>query len=136
MAPSPSATELALHGAFRIYEVRNAIRLCPALWYNQVNMSDPWISPLGSGIDSFEATLEADPAYREARRRRAPYEYVARALIVYRMKANLSQKELAERAGTSPATIRRLERGDNAARHRTLKRLVEIVGPLSREALT
>lgn len=98
-------------------------------------MNDRWISPLGSEIDSFEATLEADPAYREARRRRAPYEYVARALIVYRMKANLSQKELAERGGTSPATIRRLERGDNAARHRTLKRLVDIVGPLSREAL-
>jgi hypothetical protein len=72
-------------------------------------MNEPWISPLGSDVDRCEATLEADPTYREARRRRAPYEFVARALIVYRMKTNLSQKELAERAGTSPATIRRLE---------------------------
>jgi len=94
-------------------------------------MNDLGISPLGSDIDSFEATLEADPAYREARRRRAPYEHVARALIVYRMKANLSQKELAELAGTSPATIRRLERGDSAAQRRTLKRLANIVGRLS-----
>jgi len=47
------------------------------------------------------------------------------------MKANLSQKELAELAGTSPATIRRLERGDSAAQRRTLKRLANIVGRLS-----
>jgi len=91
-------------------------------------MHDPWISPLGSDIDSFATASAADPAYREERRRRAPYEHVARALIVYRMKANLSQKELAERAGTSTATIRRLERGDSAAQRRTLERLAAIVG--------
>ena len=91
-------------------------------------MNDPWISPLGSDIDSFAAACEADLAYREARRSRAPYEHVARALIVYRMHASLSQKALAERAGTSPATIRRLERGDRAAQRRTLDRLAAIVG--------
>lgn len=92
-------------------------------------MKEPWISPLGSDVDWCEATSEADPAYREARRKCAPYEVVARALIVYRMKTNLSQKELAERAGMSPATIRRLERGDGAAQRRTLKRLADIVEP-------
>jgi len=91
-------------------------------------MHDSWISPLGSDIDSFAATSAADPAYREERRRRAPYEHVARALIVYRMKAKLSQKALAGRAGTSAATIRRLERGDSGAQRRTLKRLADIVG--------
>jgi DNA-binding XRE family transcriptional regulator len=91
-------------------------------------MNDPWISPLGSDIDTFAATCEADRAYRKERRRRAPYENVARALIVYRMHANLSQKALAERAGTSTTTIRRLERGDRAAHRCTLERLAAIVG--------
>jgi len=94
-------------------------------------VNDPWISPispLGSDIDAFAAACEANPAYREERRRRAPYEHVARALIVYRMHASLSQKALAERAGTSTATIRRLERGDRAAQRRTLERLAAIVG--------
>lgn len=91
-------------------------------------MNDPWISPLGSDIDTFAAACEANPAYREERRRRAPYERVARALILYRMHASLSQKALAERAGMSTATIRRLERGNRAAQRRTLERLAAMVG--------
>ncbi len=91
-------------------------------------MENTWISPLGSDFDSFEASLKSDPAYREERRRRAPYEHVARMLIVYRMKAGISQRALAERAGTSAATIRRLERGDRPAQRATLKRLADIVG--------
>jgi len=78
-------------------------------------MNDPWISPLGSDIDTFAAACEADPAYREERRRRTPYEHVACALIVYRMHVSLSQRALAKRAGTSTTTIRRLERSDRAA---------------------
>jgi DNA-binding Xre family transcriptional regulator len=56
-----------------------------------------------------------------------------------RMAAGLTQRELSERAGTGPVTIRQLERQDRRARATTLRRLsaalnVEPVDLLTGEA--
>jgi transcriptional regulator with XRE-family HTH domain len=45
-----------------------------------------------------------------------------------RRRAAFSQKELAERAGTTQETISRLERGHHSARGSTLRRLAEALG--------
>jgi len=64
-------------------------------------VSDEAISPLGSDAETFEAQWLTDPAYRAERRRRAPYEHIARLVIVHRMKTGLTQKALAAQVGTS-----------------------------------
>ena len=45
-----------------------------------------------------------------------------------RREAALSQRELADRAGTTQETISRLERGHHAARGSTLRKLAEALG--------
>jgi transcriptional regulator with XRE-family HTH domain len=52
-----------------------------------------------------------------------------------RRQAALSQQELAERAGTTQETISRLERGHNAARGSTLRKLAEALGVEPRELM-
>jgi transcriptional regulator with XRE-family HTH domain len=61
---------------------------------------------------SFEALLEdrlRDPAFRQAWETLEPKRRVVAALLRLRAEANLSQKELAERADWSPAFVSRLE---------------------------
>ncbi len=52
-----------------------------------------------------------------------------------RRRAALSQRELAERAGTTQETISRLERGHHDARASTLRRLAEALGVEPRELM-
>jgi transcriptional regulator with XRE-family HTH domain len=52
-----------------------------------------------------------------------------------RREAALSQQELANRAGTTQETISRLERGHNAARGSTLRKLADALGVQPRELM-
>jgi transcriptional regulator with XRE-family HTH domain len=52
-----------------------------------------------------------------------------------RREAALSQQELADRAGTTQETISRLERGHNAARGSTIRKLAEALGVEPRELM-
>lgn len=91
-------------------------------------MSHDALSPLGSDSVSAAAGRRADPAYNTERERRAPYERIARLVIVHRMKTGLTQKALATQLGTSESAISRLERGDHAPNLDTLRRLADVFG--------
>jgi transcriptional regulator with XRE-family HTH domain len=52
-----------------------------------------------------------------------------------RREAALSQQELADRAGTTQETISRLERGHNAARGSTIRKLANALGVEPRELM-
>jgi transcriptional regulator with XRE-family HTH domain len=52
-----------------------------------------------------------------------------------RREAALSQQELADRAGTTQETISRLERGHNAARGSTIRKLANALGVQPRELM-
>jgi len=85
-------------------------------------------SPLGSDTATAERRRLTDPAYNAERRRRAPYERIARLVIMHRLTTGLTQKALAERVGTSESAIARLERGDHAPSVETLRRLADSFG--------
>jgi transcriptional regulator with XRE-family HTH domain len=52
-----------------------------------------------------------------------------------RREAALSQQELADRAGTTQETISRLERGHNAARGSTIRKLADALGVEPRDLM-
>ncbi len=81
------------------------------------------------GYDAHIAEMEAnDPAFREASERLRPQFEFRKALIGARLAAGLTQKQLAERMGTSQAAIARLERGARLPSVDTLYRLAGILG--------
>ena len=75
------------------------------------------------------AEMEArDPALREACERLRPQFEFRKALIGARLAAGLTQKQLAERMGTSQLAIARLESGPRLPSVDTLYRLAVILG--------
>lgn len=50
---------------------------------------------------------------------------IAEAIILYRRRANLKQKELAEKAGVSPAHLSRIENRKVVVKSSTLKKIAE-----------
>lgn len=69
-----------------------------------------------------------DPAFREACERLRPQFEFRKALISARISAGLTQKQLAERMGTSQAAVARLESGTRLPSVDTLYRLAVILG--------
>lgn len=65
----------------------------------------------------------SNPGYRAARKRLAPYEDIARFVIVRRAELGLTQEQLAERMGTSHSAISRIESGQHRTSVTTLERL-------------
>lgn len=61
--------------------------------------------------------------YRAARDRLAPYEGIARFVIMRRAELGLTQEQLAERMGTSHSAISRIESGQHRTSVATLERL-------------
>lgn len=59
-----------------------------------------------------------------------PVETIAEVIGVVRARSGLSQRELAERAGTSAAAISQYESGRRQPRLDTLRRIVEAAGAL------
>ncbi len=80
-------------------------------------------------LDDYIAEKEAeDPAFREARERLRPQFEFRKALIGARLAAGLTQRQLAEKMGTSQAAIARLESGTRLPTIDTLYRLAQILG--------
>jgi transcriptional regulator with XRE-family HTH domain len=66
-----------------------------------------------------------NPEYRAARKRLAPYEGIARFVIMRRAELGLKQEQLAERMGTSHSAISRVESGQHRTSVATLERLAQ-----------
>lgn len=66
-----------------------------------------------------------DPEYQAAQERLAPYERIARFVIMRRAELGLTQEQLAERMGTSHSAISRIESGQHRASVATLERLAD-----------
>ncbi len=83
------------------------------------------MSPVGNPVaDDIQKSLK-DPAYRAEHERLAPFEALARIVIMRRGALGLTQPELASRMGTTASVISRIESGQHATSSRTLKRLAE-----------
>jgi DNA-binding XRE family transcriptional regulator len=87
------------------------------------------VSPVGAAVASdIRRNEKADAEYRKVRARFARAEAVARLLIQFRMKHDLTQEQLAQLMGTSAPTISRLESGTHVPSLTTLSRLAEAAG--------
>lgn len=80
-------------------------------------MTIPW--------EEFRKELLANPAVKAEYDRLAPEFEISTELIRARLRAGLSQAELAERMGTSQSTIARLESGQTLPSTKTLLRFAE-----------
>ena len=86
------------------------------------------ISPIGQDIDTARAARWRNPAYQSAERELAPLEELARLVIAQRIRQGLTQKDLAERIGTSEAAISRLESGQHKPTVATLQKVSRALG--------
>ena len=81
-------------------------------------------SPLGESVaESSAKRARQSKAYRDEQARLAPYEAIARVVIRRRMELDLTQKQVAERMGTSHTAISRIESGQHPSKQETLSRL-------------
>lgn len=86
-------------------------------------------SPAGSAVSGVIRESErTNEAYRIARGRYRRAEAVARLLIQFRMRHQLSQDQLAGLLGTSASAVSRLESGTHVPSLTTLSRIAEAVG--------
>ena len=89
----------------------------------------PEMSPVGTSVaDAIRSHAAADDEYRKVRARFARAEAVARLLIQFRMKHNLTQEQLAQQMGTSAPAISRMESGTHVPSLTTLARMAEAAG--------
>jgi ribosome-binding protein aMBF1 (putative translation factor) len=87
-------------------------------------MSPRATSPIGtSAADAARRRRRRDPGYRAAQERLAPYEGIARFVIMRRAELGLTQEQLAERMGTSHSAVSRIESGQHRTSVATLERL-------------
>lgn len=84
------------------------------------------VSPIGMSVEEdSRRDARQDLKYRAERDRLAPFEAVARFVIIRRAELGLTQKQLAERVGTSHSAISRIEGGQHVTSVRTLERLAK-----------
>ena len=86
-------------------------------------MNSPAEPPIGTPAVAAQHRRRHDPAYEAAQAGLAPYEGIARLVILQRSKLGLTQSELARRMGTSHSAISRLESGQHRTSLATLERL-------------
>ena len=85
--------------------------------------------PIGTpAADASRLRRRRDPEYRAAQERLAPYEGIARFVIMRRAELGLTQQQLAEGMGTSHSAISRIESGRHRTSVATLERLAEALG--------
>jgi len=72
--------------------------------------------------------LEGQPGYREAFERQFPYANVALSIVALRERHALTQRALADLAGTPQSVIARLESGRHPVEITLLARIAEAVG--------
>ncbi len=81
-------------------------------------------SPVGSPVEEAAACRHRrDAAYRAAQERLAPYEGIARLVIMRRAELGLTQEQLAARMGTSHSAVSRIESGQHRTSVATLERV-------------
>lgn len=84
------------------------------------------VSPVGSSVEDDNASQRARSAkYRETQDRLRPFEEIARVVIMRRAHLGLTQKDLADRMGTTKSVISRIESGQHRSGTDTLRRLAE-----------
>ncbi len=89
-------------------------------------MSSRAVSPIGTpAADASRRRRRRDSAYRAAQELLAPYEGVARFVIMRRAELGLTQEQLADRMGTSHSAISRIESGQHRTSVATLERLAQ-----------
>jgi ribosome-binding protein aMBF1 (putative translation factor) len=82
-------------------------------------------SPIGTSVaDDIHASLD-DVEIRTEHERLAPFEALARLVVMRRATLGLSQEQLAGRMNTTASAISRIESGQHATNARTLMRLAE-----------
>jgi len=79
-------------------------------------------------FNKFKAQLLADPTVRAEYDALAPEFEIAAELVKARVRAGLSQSELAARMGTSQSAIARLESGQTLPSTKTLLRYANATG--------
>jgi ribosome-binding protein aMBF1 (putative translation factor) len=79
-------------------------------------------------FDKFKARLLADPRVRAEYDALAPEFEIAAELVRARVRAGLSQAELAARMGTSQSAVARLESGQTLPSTKTLLRYAKATG--------
>jgi len=85
-------------------------------------------NPVGKTVsDSIKESLK-DPEFRAEYERLAPYEELARIVIMRRAALGWTQAELAGRTGTTASAISRVESGQHATSPQTLKKLANAFG--------
>jgi ribosome-binding protein aMBF1 (putative translation factor) len=84
--------------------------------------------PTGSAVSSQIKESLKDPAFREEYERLAPYEDLARMVIMRRAALGITQAELAARMGTTASAVSRIESGQHATNAQTLKKLADAFG--------
>ena len=85
-------------------------------------------NPIGDAVGGGASRRARSAEYQRERARLDPFEAIARQVILRRSELGLTQKELAERVGTSHSAISRLESGQHRASIATLERVGEALG--------
>jgi ribosome-binding protein aMBF1 (putative translation factor) len=86
-------------------------------------------SPVGtSAAGAAQRRRKTGAAYRAAEQDAAPYEAIARFVIMRRAELGLTQAELARKVGTSHSAISRLESGQHRPGVATLERVAHALG--------
>jgi len=86
------------------------------------------VSPVGKAVSGHIKESLKDPEFRAEYERLAPYEELARIVIMRRAALGLTQAELAARIGTTASAISRIESGQHATSAQTLKKLGNAFG--------
>jgi ribosome-binding protein aMBF1 (putative translation factor) len=83
-------------------------------------------SPIGTSVeDHIERKRARSQPYRAEHARLQPFEQIARVVILRRARLGLSQRDLAERMGTTASVISRIESGQHRTSTETVRRLAE-----------
>jgi transcriptional regulator with XRE-family HTH domain len=86
-------------------------------------------SPIGSTTQQAQRRrARASAAYWAEQQRLVQFEELARLVIKHRAAQGISQKELADRVGTSHSAISRLESGRHKTSVETLQRVADALG--------
>lgn len=83
-------------------------------------------SAIGTSVsEHMESKRSRSARYRDAQERLAPFEQIARIVVMRRSQLGLSQQEVAERMSTTASVISRIEGGQHRTSTETLRRLAE-----------
>jgi ribosome-binding protein aMBF1 (putative translation factor) len=85
-------------------------------------------TPVGASVSGHIKDSLNESGFRAEYERLAPYEELARMVIMRRAALGLTQAELAARMGTTASAVSRIESGQHATNAQTLKKLADAFG--------